>query len=67
MLGHQISTGLRASPPIDVRQGHPLLHMNLDPWIPPYTLLRALYVCSFLDFLKSKDITFVHLLEWMNE
>ena len=29
----------RASPPIAVRQGHPLLHMYLEPWLPPCTLL----------------------------
>ena len=39
MLGHQTFTGPRASPPIDDRQGHPLLHMYLEPWIPPCTLL----------------------------
>jgi hypothetical protein len=33
-LGHQTSWGPRASPPIDVRQGHSLLHMYLKPWIP---------------------------------
>ena len=30
-LGHQAFTGPRASPPIDVRQDHPLLHMQLEP------------------------------------
>jgi hypothetical protein len=25
----------RASPPIDDRLGHPLLHMQLEPWVPP--------------------------------
>jgi hypothetical protein len=29
----------RASPPIAVRQGHPLLHMYLEPWVSPGTLL----------------------------
>ena len=29
----------RASPPIAVRQGHPLLPVYLEPWIPPCTLL----------------------------
>jgi len=33
------SPGPRASPPIAVRQGHPLLHMYLEPRIPPGTLL----------------------------
>jgi hypothetical protein len=39
MLGHQTSTGPRATPPTDVRQGHPLLRMYLEPWIPPCTFL----------------------------
>ena len=34
-LGHGAFTGPRASPPINVQQGHPLLHMQLEPWIPP--------------------------------
>jgi hypothetical protein len=38
MLGHQTSTGPRASLPIDTRQGNPLLHMYLEPWILPCTL-----------------------------
>lgn len=38
-LGHQSSTGPRAFPPIDVRQGHPLLPTYLEPWILPCTLL----------------------------
>jgi hypothetical protein len=38
MLGHQVSTGPRASLPIDARQGHPLLHMQLEPWVPSCVL-----------------------------
>ena len=37
-LGHQAFTGPRVSPLIDVPQGHPLLHMQLEPWIPPCVL-----------------------------
>jgi hypothetical protein len=37
-LGHQAFTGPRASPPIDALQGHPLLHMRLEPWVPPCVL-----------------------------
>ena len=37
-LGHPAFTGPRASPPIDARQGHPLLHMQLEPWVPPWVL-----------------------------
>jgi hypothetical protein len=29
----------RASPLIDAQQGHPLLHMQLEPWVPPCVLL----------------------------
>jgi hypothetical protein len=35
ILGHWAFTGPRASPPIDDRLGHPLLHMWLEPWAPP--------------------------------
>jgi hypothetical protein len=31
ILGHRTFTGPRASPPIDDRLGHPLLHMQLEP------------------------------------
>jgi hypothetical protein len=34
-LGHWAFTGPRASPSTDARWGHPLLHMQLEPWIPP--------------------------------
>jgi hypothetical protein len=37
-LGHRAFTGPRASPPIDVWQGHPLLHMQLESWVPPCIL-----------------------------
>ena len=43
-LGHQAFSGPRAgSPPIDVQQGHPLLHIHLDPWV----TLCILFVCWF--------------------
>jgi hypothetical protein len=35
---HRAFTGPRASPPIDVRLGHPLLHIQLEPWVPPCVL-----------------------------
>jgi hypothetical protein len=35
ILGHGAFTGPRASPAIDDPQGYPLLHMWLEPWIPP--------------------------------
>jgi hypothetical protein len=31
-------TGPRASPPIDVQPGHPVLHMQLEPWVSPCVL-----------------------------
>ena len=34
-LGHRTFTGPRASPLIDDQLGHPLLHMQLEPWVPP--------------------------------
>ena len=34
-LGHQSFIGPRAPPLIDVPQGHPLLHMWLEPWVLP--------------------------------
>jgi hypothetical protein len=37
-VGHQTSTGPRASPPIDVKQCHSLLPLYLEPWAPPCTL-----------------------------
>jgi hypothetical protein len=35
VLGHRAFTGPRASLPIDFGQGHPLLHMQLEPCVPP--------------------------------
>jgi hypothetical protein len=37
-LGHRAFPGPRPSLPIDVQQGHPLLHMKLEPWVPPCVL-----------------------------
>jgi hypothetical protein len=36
--GHPAFTEPRASPIIDVQQGHLLLIMHLEPWVPPCTL-----------------------------
>jgi hypothetical protein len=45
--GHRTFTGSRASPPIDNRPGHPLLHIQLEPQIPP---------CVFFDWwFSSKE------------
>jgi hypothetical protein len=37
-LGHRAFTGPRVSPPIDSCLGHLLLHIQLEPWVPPYVL-----------------------------
>jgi hypothetical protein len=37
-LGHRAFTRPRVSPLIDVPQGHHLLHMQLNPWVPPCVL-----------------------------
>jgi hypothetical protein len=34
-LRHRAFIGQRASPRIDIRLGHPLIHMQLEPWVPP--------------------------------
>jgi hypothetical protein len=50
-LGHQPFTGEKPSSPIDARQDHPLLHMWLEPWVPPCVLLgwwfRSWELCLF--------------------
>jgi len=43
-LGKRAFTEPRASPPIDARQCHPLLHMQLEPWVPTYLLFG--WLCS---------------------
>jgi hypothetical protein len=35
ILRHRDVTGPRASPPTDYQLGHPLLHLHLEPWVPP--------------------------------
>ena len=37
-LEHQAFTGPRAYPSIDAQQGHHLLHIQLEPWVPPCVL-----------------------------
>jgi len=39
-LRHWTLTWPRTSPPIDARQGHPLLHMQLEPWVYPCVLFE---------------------------
>lgn len=38
-LGKQTFTEPRAFPPTDAGQCHPLLHMWLESWVPPYVLI----------------------------
>ena len=38
--GHRTFTGSRASPPTDDLPGHPLLHMKLEPGVPPCVLFH---------------------------
>jgi hypothetical protein len=40
ILGHRTFTGPMASPPINDWLGHPLMNMQLEPWVPP---------CIFFD------------------
>ena len=42
ILGYQPFSDPRASPPFDVQKGHPLLHMQLEPWVPPCVLFGGL-------------------------
>ena len=37
-IGHWAFPGTRASLPTNVRQSHPLLHIQLEPWDPPCVL-----------------------------
>ena len=37
-LGHQAFIGPRASSPLDVQHSHALLHIWLEPWVPPCIL-----------------------------
>jgi hypothetical protein len=47
-LGHQAFSGPRATPPTDVQKGHTLLHMQLEPCVPPWVLF-GLVVGKFGD------------------
>ena len=42
-LGHQNPSGLRAAPPTDIQQGHPLPHMQPEPWVPPCVLFQTTF------------------------
>jgi hypothetical protein len=54
ILRHRAFTGPRASPPIDKQQGHPLLHMQLEPWVPTMCFLwLVIYSQEALGILIS--------------
>jgi hypothetical protein len=41
---HSPTLGPKASPLIDAQQGHPLAHMQLEPWVAPFVLFG--WLCS---------------------
>jgi hypothetical protein len=43
ILGYRTLTGPRASLPFDDRLGHPMLHMQLEPWVPPCIVFGCLF------------------------
>jgi hypothetical protein len=47
-LGHRAFTGPRAPPPIDARQGHSLLHIQLESWVPPCVLFVGGLIFSYV-------------------
>ena len=65
ILGHITFTGPKASPPIDGQLGHPQLHIQLEPWVPPCVffvgglvpgtsgVLVSSYCCSSYGTTKS--------------
>ena len=50
ILGHLAFSGPRASPLFDVQQGYPLLHMHLEPWVPPCS---APWILSLAPLLRT--------------
>ena len=44
ILGNRTFTGPRTSPPIDDQLSHPMIHMQLEPWVPQ---------CIFFDWWFS--------------
>ena len=55
-LWHWAFTGPRASPPIDAQQGHPLLHMQLEPWVPSCVLFGWWFSLWELSVVRLVDI-----------
>jgi hypothetical protein len=43
-MGHQAFSGPMVFPAIDVQQGHPLLHMSLQPWVPPCVIFGRSFI-----------------------
>ena len=61
MLGHQTSPKPRASPSVAVRQGHPLLHLHLEPSISPGILLG--WWCSLWENCVVRPVCTVFPME----
>jgi hypothetical protein len=55
-LGYRTFTGPMASPPIDEQLGHPLLHMQLEPRVPP-----CLFFCWWFSPWKLYGSWLVHI------
>jgi hypothetical protein len=49
-------SGPRATPPTDVQQVHPLLHMRLEPWVPPCVLFGWWFSHWELWGIRTVDI-----------
>jgi hypothetical protein len=60
--GHRTFTGPRTSTPIDDKLGHPLLHMQLEPWVPPFVLLLLLFLIGSLVKGSSGWYWLVHII-----
>ena len=58
-VGHQASTGPRASSPTDARWSHPLLHIELEPWISPCILFGRWFSPWMLFVVQWVDLFFL--------
>ena len=58
-LGHWDFTRPKASSLTDARQGHPLLHMRVEPWVPPRILFSSLFSSWELWGIWLVDIVFI--------
>ena len=58
-VGHQASTGPRASSPTDARWSHPLLHIELEPCISPCILFGRWFSPWMLFVVQWVDLFFL--------